>query len=84
MDQDVTLANCDADQLEGVRRRGLHPARSRSELIFAAGALNNRRLAAGLGSLELSTFYDGQLAAGHIESNPYWPARTPRKKENSR
>lgn len=75
-DEPVTLANCDASQLEGVRLRGLHPMRDRAAMIFAAGALDNRRLAEGLGSMELSTFYDGQLAAGHIDSNPYWPQRT--------
>jgi len=69
----ATLADCRADQIEDVRRRGLHPSRDRSAMIFAAGALNNPNLAAGLGSQELSTFYDGQLAAGHIDSNPYWP-----------
>jgi hypothetical protein len=73
MKEPVTLANCDATQLEQVRRRGLHPSRERSALIFAAGALGNTRLQAGLGSMELCTFYDGQVAAGLIESNPYWP-----------
>lgn len=76
MPKTVTLANCDIHQLEDIRRRGLHPARDRSALIFAAGALDNKALAKGLGSLELSTFYDGQLAAGHIDSNPYWPGRS--------
>lgn len=69
----ITLANCDASQLERVRDLGLHPSRERSALIFAAGALGNERLAKGLGSQELSTFYDGQVAVGLIESNPYWP-----------
>jgi len=73
MPRHVTLADCRADQLESVRARGLHPSRERSAMIFAAGALDNPNLAAGLGSMELSTFYDGQLAAGHIDSNPYWP-----------
>jgi len=68
-----TLADCDATQLEDVRRRGLHPSRERSALIFAAGALGNVRLPAGLGSQEMSTYYDGQVAAGLIEANPYWP-----------
>lgn len=71
----LTLANCDARQLEReVRRRGLHPTRERSALIFAAGALNNQKLAKDLGSQEMSTFYDGMLAAGLIDANPYWPS----------
>lgn len=72
MPEAPTLADCRADQIEAVRKRGLHPSRERSAMIFAAGALNNPNLAAGLGAQELSTFYDGQLAAGHIDSNPYW------------
>ncbi len=72
MSELVTLANCDIRQLEDVRRLGLHPSRERAAMIFADGALNNKRLAASLGSQELSTFYDGQIAAGHIDSNPYF------------
>lgn len=68
----VTLANCNSDQLETIRRR-LHPAKQRRELIFAAGALNNLKLLDELGSMERANFYDGQVAAGHIEHNPYWP-----------
>lgn len=75
MSKTITLANCNMRQLEGVRDRGLHSSRERREMIFAAGALNNKKLAAELGSMELSTFYDGMLAAGHIEENPYWPDR---------
>lgn len=77
----ITLANCDVHQLDEVRRRGLHETRERSALIFAAGALDNRRLAEGLGSQELSTFYDGQVAAGHIDENPYWPRRSQKRKD---
>jgi hypothetical protein len=69
----ITLANCTSEQLREVMERGLHPTRGRSELIFAAGALNNQTLKAELGSMELSTFYDGMLAAGLIDENPYWP-----------
>lgn len=69
----ITLANCTSRQLDDVMARGLHPTTKRSELIFAAGALNNQTLKADLGSMELSTFYDGMLAAGHLEVNPYWP-----------
>jgi hypothetical protein len=69
----ITLANCTKAQLEDVRKRGLHPTVKRHELIFAAGALNNEALRKDLGSMELCTFYDGMLAAGLIDENPYWP-----------
>jgi hypothetical protein len=69
----LTLKNCRAHELELIMKRGLHPTRERRALIFAAGTLNNKRLQRELGSQELSTFYDGMLAAGHIDVNPYWP-----------
>jgi hypothetical protein len=68
----ITLANCTIGQLPMVQQR-LHPARERSALIFAAGCLNNTRLVIGLGSQELSTYYDGMVASGRLSSNPYWP-----------
>lgn len=68
----VTLANCYIDQLEEVKSR-LHLSVSRRELIFAAGALNNKTLLRDLGSQEKANFYDGMVAAGHIDHNPYWP-----------
>jgi hypothetical protein len=71
----LTLANCGSAQLEQIMDRGLHPTKSRHDLIFAAGALNNKKLKKELGSMELSNFYDGMLAAGHIDENPYWPRR---------
>lgn len=68
----LSLANCSLHQLPMIQRR-LHPARSRRELIFAAGALYNKKLRKDLGSQELSTFYDGMVATGRLERNPYWP-----------
>ena len=68
----LTLANCNIHQLERVARR-LHPATNRRELIFAAGALNNKTLLKGLGSQESSEFFDGMVAAGLLPENPYWP-----------
>jgi hypothetical protein len=76
----LTLANCNIHQLEKVARR-LHPARSRRELIFAAGTLNNKNLQKGLGSQETSTFYDGLVAAGLLDKNPYWPEYGERKQD---
>lgn len=73
MAKKLTLKNCSSRQLEMIMARGLHPVRERRDLIFAAGALNNKRLQKELGSMELSNFFDGMLAAGHIEENPYWP-----------
>lgn len=71
--ESITLANCTIHQLKDVMNRGLHPTKDRHELIFAAGALNNKNLQKDLGSQELSNFYDGMLAAGILEVNPYWP-----------
>jgi hypothetical protein len=73
MGKPITLANCSLNEFPKVMRRGLHPTRERSALIFAAGALNNCKLLKDLGSQERSTFYDGMVAAGHLEENPYWP-----------
>lgn len=68
----LNLASCTLEQLSNLKK-SLHPARDRRELIFAAGALNNKTLQAELGSNELATFYDGKVAAGHLSENPYWP-----------
>jgi hypothetical protein len=65
------LGTCRLEQL-GTIKKFLHPARSRSDLIFAAGALGNKNLERQLGSQELSTFYDGMVAAGRLKANPYW------------
>ena len=73
MSKKLTLANCSVHDLRKIMDRGLHPTRERSELIFAAGALDNQKLRKDLGSLELATFYDGMVAAGHLDENPYWP-----------
>lgn len=70
----VTLRNCSSQQLTSIAAAlGMHPVRSRSELILIAGALGNRKLQKELGSMELSTFYDGMVAAGKLDGNPYWP-----------
>lgn len=68
-----TLATC--SDLRQVSKR-LHPARTRRELIFGAGVLQNIRLLETLGSQERATFYDGMVAAGNLSENPYWPARS--------
>jgi hypothetical protein len=47
----------------------------RRELIFAAGAANNRKLLDGLGSMERSNWYEGRRAADPDFVNPYWPDR---------
>lgn len=68
----LTLANCDSRGLTDIVKFQ-HPARKRQTLIFAAGALGNKNLEQDLGSAELSTFYDGMVAAGLLDKNPYWP-----------
>jgi hypothetical protein len=73
MGKSITLKNCNSQQLKEVMDRGLHPTKERRDLIFAAGALGNKKLQKDLGSMELSNFYDGMLAAGLIDENPYWP-----------
>lgn len=70
----TTLANCSSAELMKLKAHQ-HFARTRGEMIYAAGALNNHRLRRELGSMELSTFYDGMVAAGHLDQNPYWPDR---------
>jgi hypothetical protein len=69
-----TLANCNKAELREIQSQ-LHPATDRRLLIFAAGALGNKRLEndRDFGSMERSIFYDGQVAAGLITANPYWP-----------
>jgi hypothetical protein len=80
MAKPITLKNCTSAQLKDVMARGLHPVTERRTLIFTAGALGNKKLQKELGSAELSTFYDGMLAAGLIDSNPYWPRYAPKDK----
>lgn len=72
MTKQLSLATCNPSELVELQRR-LHPATKRDTLIFAAGALNNRKLHDKLGSAERSIFYDGMLSVGLIEENPYWP-----------
>lgn len=72
-DEPITLRTCSSAQIKTVMERGLHPTKERRDLIFAAGALGNETLQKELGSMELSDFYDGMLAAGLIDVNPYWP-----------
>jgi hypothetical protein len=45
---------------------------TREELIFAAGALNNRTLLKDLGSAERANWYEGRRAEDPEFSNPYW------------
>lgn len=71
-EQRITLANCTAKQMKMLKDK-LHPVTDRRTLIFAAGALNNQRLLADLGSQESAQWQDGAVAAGHLPHNTYWP-----------
>ena len=69
------LATCRQDGLRELTERahyGGDPSEIRRALIFAAGAINNRKLLAELGSQESATWHEGRRMADPNYVNPYW------------
>jgi hypothetical protein len=71
MSKRINLATCSNVELhEYVKERGQYA--ERRELIFAAGALNNRRLLKEIGSYEGSRWMEGRRAADPTFENVYY------------
>lgn len=67
----IALATCGNGELHRYTEDRERYA-SRRELIFAAGALNNKKLRAELGSFEQSRWDEGRRAADPTYENPYY------------
>jgi hypothetical protein len=71
MSKRINLATCSKyDLFEYVKDRGQYA--ERRELIFAAGALNNRKLLSELGSYEQSRWMEGRRATDPTFENVYY------------
>jgi hypothetical protein len=69
-----SIKSCSKSDLSKLAEQLHYPGdatEARRALIFAAGVVNNKRLAADLGSQELSGFYEGRRAADPEFVNPY-------------
>jgi hypothetical protein len=75
MSQRPSIANCRKDGLRDLAERvhyGGDDMEKRRALIFAAGAMNNRKLLGELGSQESANWHEGRRMADPAYVNPYW------------
>jgi hypothetical protein len=74
MSQRPSISSCRGEGLRQLTERIHFGDRSdgRRALIFAAGALNNRKLLAELGSQESANWHEGRRMADPAYVNPYW------------